>query len=239
MKAILLVGGLGTRLRSAVPSLPKALASVGRKPFLQLLVQQLATQGFRELVMCTGYRAEQIEEAFGDGRDFGVSIQYSRESAPLGTAGAIRLARSYLQHDDDFLVLNGDSLAEINFNGLVAEHRKHKCAATIAVVPVQNTSRYGTVKVDSDRRVLAFLEKTGETVPGVINAGVYVFDNTVLGKIPEGEASLERDVFPGILEQGVYAVPQPGLFIDIGTPEDYARAGEIHSLLVEASTATK
>src|SRR5271156_3444886 len=99
MKAVLLVGGLGTRLRSAVPSSPKALASVGGRPFLELLLRQLGTQGIRQLVMCTGFLAEQIEEVFGDGSDFGVSIQYSNEPVPLGTGGALKFAQRYVQHE--------------------------------------------------------------------------------------------------------------------------------------------
>jgi NDP-sugar pyrophosphorylase family protein len=235
MKAILLVGGLGTRLRSAVPSLPKALASVGERPFLELLVRQLARRGIRQLVMCTGYMAEQIEQVFRDGSDFGVTIEYSKEAVPLGTAGALRLAQHYVHHEPEFLVLNGDSFAEIDFHELIAFHRSHGSLATIAVVPVEHASRYGTVQVGTDGRVHGFLEKTGENAAGVINAGVYVFNNSLLTQIPEGPASLERDVFPRILGRGVYAVQQPGLFIDIGTPEDYARAREMCDLLADAA----
>src|SRR5271156_325483 len=116
MKAVLLVGGLGMRLRSAVPSLPKPLASVGDKPFLELLVRQLGKQGIRHLVMCTGYMAEQIESVFRDGNDLGGTIEYSRETVPLGTAGALKLAQHHVQHESEFLVLNGDSFVEIDFN---------------------------------------------------------------------------------------------------------------------------
>ena len=198
VKAILLVGGLGTRLRSAVPSLPKPMASVGGKPFLELLVRQLAGQGIRQLVMCTGYLAEHIEQVFREGSDFGVTIEYSKEAVPLGTAGALKLAQHHVQHESEFLVLNGDSFAEVDFNGLIDVHRRHGGVGTIAAVPVQNASRYGTVQVGPDKRVHGFAEKTGEDVPGVINAGVYVFSSSVWTQIPEGPASLERDVFPRI-----------------------------------------
>jgi NDP-sugar pyrophosphorylase family protein len=235
IKAVLLVGGLGTRLRSRVPSLPKVLASVGDRPFLELLVRQLGTQGIRRLVMCTGYLAEQIEEAFHDGSEFGGTIEYSKEAVPLGTAGALKLARRYVQSESEFLVLNGDSFLEIDFDELVGFHRRHGGLATIAVVPVQNTSRYGTVQVGADGRVQGFAEKTGKNASGIINAGVYVFGGAVLAQIPEGPASLERDVFPRLLEQGVYALEQRGLFIDIGTPDDYARAKEIFDRLANAA----
>ena len=236
MKAVLLVGGLGTRLRSAVPFLPKPLASVGNKPFLELLVRQLGKQGIRHLVMCTGYRAEQIESVFGDGRDLGGTIEYSREAVPLGTAGALKLAQHHVQHESEFLVLNGDSFVEIDFNELLACHRKRGGLATMAVVPVQDASRYGTVRLGANGRLLGLAEKTGENAPGIINAGVYVFDRAVLAQIPEGPSSLERDVFPRLLQQGVYGVEQRGLFIDIGTPDDYERARRMCDSLATAAS---
>jgi NDP-sugar pyrophosphorylase family protein len=167
VKAVLLVGGLGTRLRSVVPSTPKVLASVGKRSFLELLVEQLRSQGIRRLVMCSGYLADQIETEFGDGR------------------GSM---------------------------------------ATLAVLRVEDASRYGTVHVDGDGRVRRFAEKTGSSVPGLVNGGVYIFDHAVLRHIPERPASLERDVFPRLLDQGMYTLEQNGMFIDIGTPADYARA---------------
>src|SRR5580693_6175425 len=119
VKAVLLVGGLGTRLRSVVPSVPKVLASLGKRSFLQLLVSQLRSQGIRRLVMCTGYLAEQIENKFGNGQSWEVTIEYSREEQPLGTAGAVKLAARYLQDDSEFLVMNGDSFLEIDFRNFM------------------------------------------------------------------------------------------------------------------------
>ena len=235
MKAVLLVGGLGTRLRSAVPSLPKTLASVGDKPFLELLVRQLGSQELHQLVMCTGYLAEQIQEVFRDGRDFGATIEYSKEIGPLGTAGALKLAQCYVQNESEFLVINGDTFLEINFNEFILTHRRHGGLATMAVVPVENSSRYGTVQVAADGRILGFLEKTGQNAPGIINAGVYVFSNAALALIPQGPVSLERDVFPLLMDQGFYAIEQQGMFIDIGTPDDYERAKKIADRLADAA----
>jgi NDP-sugar pyrophosphorylase family protein len=235
MKTVLLVGGLGTRLRSAVPTLPKTLASVGDRPFLELLVRQLGSQELRELVMCTGYLAEQIQEVFQDGSDFGATIEYSRETIPLGTAGALKLAQGYVQNESEFLVINGDTFLEIDFNEFIVSHRKHGGAATMAVVCVENSSRYGTVQIGADGRIRGFLEKTGQNTPGVINAGVYVFSNTALALIPQGPVSLERDVFPLLMEQGFYAIAQRGMFIDIGTPDDYARATKMSHRLADAA----
>lgn len=235
IKAVVLAGGLGTRLRSAVPSLPKALASVGDKPFLELLVQQLSRQGIRRLVMCTGYLGEQIEEVFQDGTAFDVHIAYSREATPMGTGGALKLAETYVETEAEFFVLNGDSFLEVDFNALLRFHREHNGWATMAVIPCKNTSRYGTVRLSNDGRVEGFVEKTGHNTSGIINAGVYVFSGAVLAQIPDGPTSLERDVFPKLLEKGIYASEQQGTFIDIGIPEDYELARSMSDRLADAS----
>jgi D-glycero-alpha-D-manno-heptose 1-phosphate guanylyltransferase len=235
LKAVLLVGGLGTRLRSVVPSTPKALASIGERPFLELLVRQLSAQGIRHLVLCTGYLAEQIEEVLEDGREFGVTIEYSKEETPLGTGGALKLAQRYVQDDSDFLVLNGDSFLEADFGALMSFHKRHQGVATIAVVSAENAGRYGTVCFGADNRVQEFREKTGSNDPGIINAGVYVLSGSLLDKIPSGSVSLERDVFPGLLQHGVYAFEQRGIFIDIGTPDDYKKAKQMCDQLTNAA----
>ena len=168
-----------------------------RRSFLDLLVRQLRLQGFGQLVMCTGYLADQIESRFGDGRIWDVSIEYSKEEMPLGTAGAVKLAQRYLRDAPEFFVLNGDSFLEINFPELMAFHRGHDGAiATMAVLRVENASRYGTVNVDASGRITGFAEKTGSQAPGLVNGGIYVFNQSVLQHIPEGPASLEKDVFP-------------------------------------------
>jgi len=227
-KAILLVGGLGTRLRSVVASKPKVLASIGNESFLELLVRQLTSQGIHQMVMCTGYLAEQIENQFGDGGRWNVSIEYSKEETPLGTAGALKLARRYVADCSDFLVLNGDSFLEIKYEDLIGFHRRQpQAVATIAVIRVQDASRYGTVNIDLADRIRGFAEKTGNAAPGLVNGGVYVFSRAVWKSIPDGPASLEREVFPRLLDQGVYACEQRGRFIDIGTPSDYSRAQEL------------
>jgi NDP-sugar pyrophosphorylase family protein len=222
--SLLLVGGKGTRLRSVVSSAPKPLASVGDQSFLELLVRQLRHQGIRRLVMCSGYLADQIESKFGNGSAWDVTIEHSREQQPLGTAGAVMFAQQHLQGASEFLVMNGDSFLEMDFSQLIQFHRERAGIASMAVVPVQDAGRYGTVHVDALGRVNGFMEKTGSNVPGLINAGVYVFGRDILEHIPEGTVSLERDVFPRVLDRGVYAFEQRGMFIDIGTPEDYARA---------------
>ena len=235
MKAALLVGGLGTRLRSVVPSTPKPLAPVGGESFLHLLVKQLRNQGIHRLVMCTGYLGEQVQDEFGSGHSSDAVIEYSQEMTPLGTAGALKLAQKYLHHESEFLVMNGDSFLEIDFGRLIDFHRGHGGLASMAVLQVANAARYGTVKMDADGRVSGFSEKTGNETAGVINGGVYVFGRGVLDMIPDGPASLERDVFPLILDRGLYAQKQQGMFIDIGTPQDYALAQQLYSRLSESA----
>jgi NDP-sugar pyrophosphorylase family protein len=231
----LLVGGLGTRLQSVVPSTPKPLARVGDAPFLELLVLQLRSQGIRHMVMCTGHLAGQIEDEFGDGSKWGVAIEHSRESQPLGTAGAVKLAEHYLQSASEFLVMNGDSFLELDFREFLRFHREHGGLISMAVRRVPDSARYGTVQTDAQHRVVGFTEKTGNPAPGLVNGGVYVFNRAVLGHIPPGPSSFEKDVLPRLLQSGVFAQEQHGMFIDIGTPEDYARAQTIYDRLRQAA----
>ncbi len=235
VKTLLLVGGEGTRLRSVLPETPKPLAGVCGRPFLELLIQQLRTQGIRSLILCTGYRAEQVETALGDGSGLGVDIDYSREREALGTGGAVKLAARYLQGVDEFLVLNGDSFLEVDFHRLVEFHRGHGGVASIAAVPVLHTGRYGALRLDPNQRVTRFAEKSSSDGPGLVNAGVYVFSHSILEYIPEGPVSLEKDVLPHLLKLGVYASEQRGIFIDIGTPTDYARAQGLYDRLSQAA----
>ena len=235
-KVALLVGGLGTRLRSVLSSSPKVLASVGNGSFLDLLLRQLRNQGLTRIVMCTGYMADQVENAYGNGDSWELAIEYSRESQSMGTAGALKLAEPLLQDLQFFVVMNGDSFLEIDLESLLNFHRKKGGPITVAVVRVPNTSRYGTVVVGSDDRIARFEEKTGREVPGLINAGIYVIDRNVLRQIPDGPGSLERDIFPQWLERNVYAFESSGVFIDIGTPEDYAKAQAIYDRLENAAS---
>lgn len=235
VKAILLVGGLGTRLRTVLPGTPKPLASLGDQTFLELLICQLRHQGIRELVLSTGYLAEQIAQEFGNGEKLGVRIEYSEESEPLGTGGAVRFAQRHVGKCSSFVAMNGDSFLETNFHELIDFHRQHAGLGTIAVRQVEDASRYGTVCVNSEDRITGFLEKTGYQGPGLINAGVYVFEAGIFAHIPEGQVSLEREVFPKVLDRGLYAMEQRGMFIDIGTPQDYARARSLCAQLRNAA----
>jgi D-glycero-alpha-D-manno-heptose 1-phosphate guanylyltransferase len=234
-KALLLVGGLGTRLRSVVRSAPKPLASVGDRPFLELLVRQLGYQGIRRLVMCTGYLGRDIEKEFRDGHALDVEIEYSLEPHPMGTAGAVKFAGPFLLGEPDFLVMNGDSFMEIDLGQLIDFHRRSGGIVTMAVLQMKDRTRYGTVRVAPGGRVTGFAEKTESDASGFVNAGLYVFDRRIFNYIPDGPTSLEKDIFPKILDQGVYALEQRGVFIDIGTPEDYQRAQGLFESLQAAA----
>lgn len=189
--------------------------------------------------MCTGYLADQVETEFGNGQTWDVDIEYSREPRPLGTAGAVKFAQRYLEDVPDFLVMNGDSFLGADFHHLFRFHRTHGGLVSMAVVHVGDASRYGTVEVNGQQRVRGFSEKTGDAAPGLVNAGVYVFSRAVLEYIPEGTVSLEKFVFPNLLNHGVYASKQNKIFIDIGTPHDYARAQNLCAQLYDAASASK
>jgi D-glycero-alpha-D-manno-heptose 1-phosphate guanylyltransferase len=233
--AVLLVGGMGTRLRSVVPLTPKPMAAVGTKPFLELLVRQLRSQGIYRLIMCSGYLADQIEDKFGDGGEWGVTIEYSRELRPMGTAGAIKFAQDYLSDDSCFLVMNGDSFVDVDLEQLMRTHLQNNALATMTIVRVPNAGRYGTVRTNCAARITGFSEKSNADMPGLINAGVYVFDRSIFDHMSEGSSSLELDVFPRIVDRGLYALESTGMFIDIGTPDDYARAQSFCEQLGDAA----
>jgi len=229
--ALLLVGGLGTRLKSVLPSTPKPLAPLGDMTFLHLPVLQLRSQGIRHIVMCSGHLADQIESEFKDGKKWDVAIEHSKELVPLGTAGAVKFADRFLKQDSDFLVMNGDSFLQLDVQEFIRFHYGHGGLVSMAVRKVPDAARFGTVLLNEKNQVVGFREKTGSHDSGIVNGGVYVFNGAVLKNIPEGPSSLETEIFPKLLSQGVFALEQHGMFIDIGTPEDYARAQELcHSL---------
>lgn len=222
MQAIILAGGLGTRLRGVVPDLPKPLAPVRGRPFLAIVLEQLRAQGFVSAVLSVGYRHELIREAFRDQFD-GLAISYVVEDRPLGTGGAIRLAARACGETDVF-VLNGDSYTELAFADMQARHREAETPLTVCAVEVPDAARYGRVLVENSR-VRGFSEK-GSSGPGLINAGVYLMRRDLLETLALPEVfSFEVDVLAArVGELCPLVYPTRGRFIDIGVPEDYARA---------------
>ena len=224
LEAVVLAGGLGTRLRPVVNDRPKAMALVAGRPFLEWLIEDLRRQGIRRLVLCTGYMSESIEDHFGSGSAWGVEIVYSRESVPLGTGGAVKLALPKLL-SSRFLVLNGDSFCDFNVRELDQVHSEYNAAVTLWLVTVEDSERFGAITVDPNRAITEFLEKAASRKSGLINAGVYLLERRIFEPQTEGSAfSLERDVFPQFVGHGLYGVVGAGPFIDIGTPESYEMA---------------
>ena len=246
MEAILLCGGLGTRLRSVVSDRPKPMADIAGKPFLHYFVRMLSEKGVERFVFALGYMGEQIEAYFQDGREYGISIVYSYEESPLGTGGAIRNALSKMQ-EEDVLILNADTYFDTDYRSLFQE-QSGKCAdMTVASREIEDISRYGAIVKDTDGRILRWNEKksgsgettpnsvetlarSGETAPksGEINGGIYVMKKSLIEKIPAGKQSLENDCIPVWLSHSVkiHALPSDGYFMDIGVPADYRRFQE-------------
>lgn len=228
MQAIVLVGGEGTRLRPLTRDVPKPALTLVDRPFLAYAIEWLAAHGVSEVVLACGFLPEVLREALeGEEERAGVAITYVAEPEPLGTAGAIRFAAEALgdRLEDSFFALNGDVLADLDLAGLARIHEERGAQATIGLYPVDDSSAYGLVRYDERGQVLEFLEKTGKAAPGEINAGAYVLRRSVLDLIaPGGAVSIEREVFPRLVGQGLQALALDGYWMDIGTPERYLQA---------------
>lgn len=232
ISAVILAGGLGTRLRPVVTDRPKVLARVGGRPFLAYLLDQLTAVGIGSGVLCTGYMGDQVRDIFGDAYG-SLRLSYSQEPAPLGTGGALRLALPLIP-SETMLVLNGDSFCETDFKAFWTWHTTRGAAASILLTEVADTRRYGRVLVDADGRVLKFEEKNGDSGPGWINAGLYLCARKLLEDIPTNRVvSIEREMFPSWIGRGLYGNQSAGRFIDIGIPETYANAEQFFTLTVE------
>ncbi len=222
--AVILAGGLGTRLRSIVSDRPKVLAEVGGRPFIEILLDQLAMADVRSVVLCTGYMGNQVQDRLGT-HYRRMTLRYSCEPQPLGTAGALRLALPMLD-SDPVLVMNGDSYCDASLEAFADWHAERRAPATILLAETDDTRRYGRVQLDDEWRVLSFSEKTDDTGPGWINAGIYLLSQPLIEPITVGRAvSLEREVFPAWIGLGLSGFRSEGRLWDIGLPESYARAG--------------
>jgi NDP-sugar pyrophosphorylase family protein len=227
MQALILAGGLGTRLRTVVSDKPKPMAAVGNKPFIEYQIEFLKRHGVGHLILCVGYLYEQIQDYFGNGEKWGVKIDYSVEKELLGTAGALKLAQRYI--DGTFLVLNGDTYFDADLQSLAEFHWRQKneqdAIGTLALTEVQDASNYGAVTIDIGHKILRFEEKSERAEASrLINAGIYVLDPEILQHIPSAQkVSLEKETFPVLLNQGhrLFGYETTGYFVDIGTPAGY------------------
>jgi mannose-1-phosphate guanylyltransferase len=224
MKALILAGGEGTRLRPLTLAMPKPVVPVVNVPFLRYQLELLRKHGVNEVILSLGYQPQKIEAVLGDGSGIGMRIHYVVEQSPLGTGGAYKNAEPLL--DGRTIVFNGDILCDLDLTAVLRQHHSHQATATLVLTRVQNPSAYGLVETTDDGRITSFLEKPSadEITCNTINAGTYILEPEVLKVIPHGENySFERGVFPGLLhdQRPVYAFVSEGYWIDIGTPQKY------------------
>jgi mannose-1-phosphate guanylyltransferase len=228
MRAVILVGGEGTRLRPLTYAVPKQMLPIAEVPLIERVLTHLVAHGINDVVLSLGYRPDAFIDAFPDGRCAGASLAYAVEDEPLDTAGAIRYAATIAGVDDTFLVFNGDVLSDLDITALVAFHRDRGGEATIALTPVEDPSAFGVVPTAPDGRVLAFIEKPapGTAPTNLINAGAYVLEPSVLGRIaPAGRVNVERVTFPALVDaEALFALASEGYWVDVGTPERYLGA---------------
>ncbi|HSL23389.1 MAG TPA: NDP-sugar synthase [Vicinamibacterales bacterium] len=225
MKAILLAGGKGTRLRPLTLHTPKPIVPIFDRPFLSYQIDLLRqVPEIDEVILSLNYQPRRVEETFGDGSELGIRIRYLVEPSPLGTAGAVKYAEPYVE--DSVVVFNGDVLSQVNLAEVLSLHRSRKAKATIVLTPVPNPRAYGLVETDEDGNVRRFLEKpdADQITCDTINAGIYVLESETFDRIPKDTAwSIERSYFPSLVERGetFAAYVYRGYWIDIGTPAKY------------------
>ncbi|MEM3622756.1 MAG: NDP-sugar synthase [Candidatus Bathyarchaeia archaeon] len=232
MKAVILAGGFATRLRPLSCTRPKILFPIVNKPLLEWILERIAKNNIKEVIMAVNY---QTEIAIKQHRiqKYGVHISYSHDPLrrPLGTAGPIKKAEKQIGHDSPFLVLNGDVFADVNYKEILKVHEEKGAVATIALHQVEDPSRYGVTELTEDNRIKRFIEKPQpkEAPTNLINAGAYVLNPEIFEYIPHGKAvSMEREVFPKLAEKGMlYGYVHDGLWMDIGKPEDYLKINKI------------
>ncbi len=242
VEGVLLVGGLGTRLRPLTVYTPKPMLPVAGVPFVLHQLARLRDAGVTHVVLATSYRAEVFEGCLGDGREFGLELEYATEDEPLGTGGAIANVVGRLRSgpDDPVVVLNGDVLSGHDVGGQIAWHRDAGADVTLHLVRVADARAYGCVPTDPSGRVTQFLEKMPEPVTDQVNAGCYVFRRSVLDEIPAGRVvSVERETFPALLERGalVLGCVDDSYWLDLGTPEAFVTGSRDLVLGVVRSSA--
>jgi len=224
LKAVILVGGEGTRLRPLTYSTVKAMVPVLNKPFIDYVFRYLSNHDVNEIILALGYKPDCITDYFGDANQLGVRLVYSVETDPMGTAGAVKNAEPHI--DDTFFVMNGDIFTDLNLTDMLRFHKNKGAKVTIALTPVEDPTRFGVVETDNQKRVKRFVEKPKreQVTSNMINAGVYIIEREILNRIPKGKRFMfEHDVFPSLLaDRGpVFGYATEDYWIDMGTPEKY------------------
>jgi mannose-1-phosphate guanylyltransferase len=243
MQAVILVGGEGTRLRPLTSTIPKPVVPLVDRPFIAYMIEWLRRHGIEDVIMSCGFLATAVRNVLGDGSALGIRLRFVEEPDPRGTAGALKFAESML--DERFLMLNGDVLTDIDLTAQLAQHERTGAAATLALVPVEDPTAYGLVRLTPEHAVREFVEKpssdrldgdghgrvsgSGEGRPlhsyaNLISAGAYVLEREVLELVPAGRnVSIEREVWPRLIGAGLYGFPSHSYWLDIGTPERYLK----------------
>jgi len=231
MKAVILAGGFGTRLRSLVADRPKVMANIAGRPFMEWLILSLRQGGIHHILCSIGYLGQTIVDYFQDGRAWGVSIDYALEQVPLGTGGALRHCLPMLG-EEPVLVLNGDSFCRVNVQSYLGWFGERERAGALVLARVSQPSRYGQVEISSQGEISRFREKPHQTESPLINAGVYLLSHRLLQSIPPGKpVSLEREILPSWVGKGLWGFPCYGEFVDLGTPEGFWETQELFSAL--------
>lgn len=222
LDVVILCGGLGTRLQAVDADTPKVMMKFEDRPFLDIVIHHLKTQGLKRFILCTGHKSDWIEEYYKE-NDPGVEIVYSWEEKRLGTGGAIKNAQKYVQ-SDPFFVLNGDCYCDVDFQAFYDFYKEKNNMAAIVASNVKESKDFGSLDMDDNDQIHAFLEKE-DRGEAYINAGRYCFSKAVFDLMPEEDNfSVEFDVFPKIVEKGLYGFKHKGEFFDIGTPERFEKA---------------
>jgi len=224
VKAIILVGGEGTRLRPLTYTIVKAMVPILNRPFIEYVFRYLSSHKIREIILAMGYKPDCITDYFGDASQLGTELIYSVETEPLGTAGAVKNAEQHI--DDAFFVMNGDIFTDLDLTEMLRFHKNKNAKVTIALAPVDDPTRFGVVETDSTQRVTRFVEKPKpeQITSNMINAGVYIIERDILNRVPQGKRCMfERDIFPTLLSEGkpVFGYATDAYWIDTGTPEQY------------------
>jgi mannose-1-phosphate guanylyltransferase len=224
MQAVILVGGEGTRLRPLTSTVPKPVVPLVDRPFMGYMLEWLKDHGVSDVVMSMGYLATAVRNVLGDGSAYGLRIRYVEEPDPRGTAGALKFAEELL--DERFLMLNGDVLTDIDLSQQIDQHERTGAVGTLALVPVEDPSAYGLVRLEDDGAVREFVEKPSadQVDTNLISAGAYVLERSVLDMVPPDQnVSIEREVWPRLVGNGLYGFAADAYWLDIGTPERYLR----------------
>lgn len=234
MDVVILAGGEGTRLREIISDRPKPMAEINNRPFLDILIEHISSYGFKRFILCTGYRADFIQEYYNHAKT-SQKILFSEETIPLGTGGAVKKAEKFIQ-SNPFLVMNGDSFCPVNLNEFVDFHKQNDSLLSMVIVESENLKDFGLLALDSAQKIINFKEKIERRGKSYINAGIYLFDKDVLSMIPQHvKYSLEYDLFPKLVGGKFYGFITKENLMDIGTPERYEHAKKFFKIVIKTN----